>query len=554
MSQDLLTQLAEYGAYCNERQEPVSAEDVIDAIVPLPMPTPTPAPSRGWLVAVAAAALILVVIGGVAWLTSFDNSISPADDPTVTTVPETTVPQTTVPQTTVPGPPTTVPAPPTTVPGPSTTAPQAVESVIWTRHEGSVPGSGSSFYRETPVGLVAIRTEDFQVPLVYMSSNGSEWTEVPIPGAASVPLPEVHSFDVEPTPAGVWLTGPDGDIWFANLDSWSSGAPSWEEMASEADLLDLKGPPPVGTRWASGISGKARIGTTSLLAVDWELAIDYGAILDLPPGYTDIGHDDLDSCYSGGTPGQLSVRGRNSSGEEVCLTTVTMVNDAGGVSVLDEDGDQVVYVENAVAEFAYGDGGPHVFPPSGMLDLYASTDGRLELVRSVDATYPCGHGLDHGDGAVVHVIDCPDLEGSAAAQDVARSTTDGVTWEQIPYDDPAFLGGRHPLGFSWESTWPWGPPDDVQGPSAILVSEDGETWTELIRHAGPIFDPPAGIVATQVEADRLADEIFVYNGTALSTVQANWPMSDWPEFSGMIGNTLILIHGADVWIGELFAS
>ena len=30
MSQDLLTQLAEYGAYCDDRQGSVSADDVID--------------------------------------------------------------------------------------------------------------------------------------------------------------------------------------------------------------------------------------------------------------------------------------------------------------------------------------------------------------------------------------------------------------------------------------------------------------------------------------------------------------------------------------------
>ena len=77
MSQDLLTQLAEYGTYCDERQGSVSADDVIDAIVPLPMPTPPTAPRRGWLVALAAAAVILIVIGGVTWLTSFSDSIAP---------------------------------------------------------------------------------------------------------------------------------------------------------------------------------------------------------------------------------------------------------------------------------------------------------------------------------------------------------------------------------------------------------------------------------------------------------------------------------------------
>jgi hypothetical protein len=97
MSQDLLTQLAEYGMYCEERQGSVSPDDVIDAVVPLPMPTrPIPA-RRGWLVAVGAAALILILVGGVAWLTSFDGAVPPAGEPAETTIPEITTPTTQAP-------------------------------------------------------------------------------------------------------------------------------------------------------------------------------------------------------------------------------------------------------------------------------------------------------------------------------------------------------------------------------------------------------------------------------------------------------------------------
>jgi hypothetical protein len=72
---------------------------------------------------------------------------------------------------------------------------------------------------------------------------------------------------------------------------------------------------------------------------------------------------------------------------------------------------------------------------------------------------------------------------STPGLDVARSTTDGVTWVQATSDvRGAFLGGHHPLGFFWESTWPWGPPDDAQGSTAVMVSEDGETWTETPSH------------------------------------------------------------------------
>lgn len=548
MSQDLLTQLAEYGAYCDERQGSVSADDVIDTIVPLPMPTPPTAPRRGWLVALVAAAVILIVIGGVTWLRPLSDSIAPSDEPTATTIPQTTVPETTAPVT----PETTVPEPTTTTP------PRAAESVTWTRHEESVPSGGEYSYGETPVGLVAIRTEDFQVPLVYMSSNGFEWTEVPIPAGSNGRLSgDFEAFGVEASSAGIWLTRAGSGLWFADLDSWSSGDPSWEEVASEADLEDMKGPSPLGTRWAPGISSKARIDNTSLIAVEWELTVDYESIIDLPLGYTDIKHDDLDSCYSGGRSGQLSVRGRDSAGEEVCLGTVTIVNQADGVSVVDEAGGQVAFIENAVADFSYGSGGAHIFLPSEMLDLYASIGGQVDLVPSIGTAIHqgCGHDVVQGDNAVVHRMDCPYLPelNSTPGLDGARSTTDGVTW--VPAADDAggsFLAGRHPLGFSWESTWPWGPPDDQLGSAAILVSEDGETWTELVRHNGPVLDTPGGIVITRFEENGPVEEIAVYNGELLSTVQANWPIGEWPEFLGAIGNTLIVIDGADVWVGEVF--
>ena len=61
-------------------------------IVKAPAPvTPGPAQrSHGWLVAVAAAVLILVLVGGVAWLSR--GGVPPADEPTTTIPTETTVP------------------------------------------------------------------------------------------------------------------------------------------------------------------------------------------------------------------------------------------------------------------------------------------------------------------------------------------------------------------------------------------------------------------------------------------------------------------------------
>jgi len=87
MSQDLLTQLAEYGAYCDERQGKVDASDVIGPVVPIPAPVVASRPVRGWLVAAAAAALILLLIGGVALLAPFRGGAPVVDQPIVTTIP-----------------------------------------------------------------------------------------------------------------------------------------------------------------------------------------------------------------------------------------------------------------------------------------------------------------------------------------------------------------------------------------------------------------------------------------------------------------------------------
>ena len=82
MSHDLLTQLAEYGTYCDERQGTVTADDVTDAVMPLPMPTQPTRPRHGWLIAAAAAALVLLVAGGLALLGSFDGDrFTPINEP-----------------------------------------------------------------------------------------------------------------------------------------------------------------------------------------------------------------------------------------------------------------------------------------------------------------------------------------------------------------------------------------------------------------------------------------------------------------------------------------
>jgi hypothetical protein len=112
MTNDLLTQLAEYGTYCNERQGAVSANDVTDAVMPLPMSTQPTRPRNGWLIAAAAAVLVLLLVGGLGLLAQRNDP--PNDAPVVDQVePETPPvidpPATTLPLNTTEPPPTTLP-------------------------------------------------------------------------------------------------------------------------------------------------------------------------------------------------------------------------------------------------------------------------------------------------------------------------------------------------------------------------------------------------------------------------------------------------------------
>jgi len=100
MSNDLYTQLSEYGSQTREAREPVSATHVANRVDQVQVIAVVQAPNgrRGWHVAVAAAAATFLILGGVAWLAPFGGSTPSADEPTVTAISdEITTPETTVP-------------------------------------------------------------------------------------------------------------------------------------------------------------------------------------------------------------------------------------------------------------------------------------------------------------------------------------------------------------------------------------------------------------------------------------------------------------------------
>ena len=83
MSNDLYTQLSEYGSQTREAREPVSATDVADRVDQVQVVAVVQAPNgrRGWHVAVAAAVGTLLMVGGVAWFLGGGATTEPADRP-----------------------------------------------------------------------------------------------------------------------------------------------------------------------------------------------------------------------------------------------------------------------------------------------------------------------------------------------------------------------------------------------------------------------------------------------------------------------------------------
>jgi hypothetical protein len=89
MNTDLRTQLAEYGRYHQAEQPPVDVTEIIaplGPVLPIPLETPPRHNRRRVWIAAAAAVMVLMVVGGVAWLSQFNSQVEPVDQQTVTTV------------------------------------------------------------------------------------------------------------------------------------------------------------------------------------------------------------------------------------------------------------------------------------------------------------------------------------------------------------------------------------------------------------------------------------------------------------------------------------
>jgi len=278
MTDDLLTQLADYGTYCDERQGAVSADDVTETVMPLPAPTQRTRPRNGWLIAMAAAALVLVLVGGLALLDPFGGeSVAPSDEPAVTT---TLSPATTLAVAPVPADEsaatTTLAVAPVPVPGTVTVSWESVQ-----REEGqgpsvrSIVGTSSGFlgtdldgtlWRSrdgstwepelTGIRDVAIASSGAAVlasglrdgvRVLFRSVDGVEWTEV--------------DRSIVPTRYGrnVLVTTPSGLTWFGPNSGYGSSGEGVLALV-EGDRITAVYDPPWALEACCGVTDLVEVG------------------------------------------------------------------------------------------------------------------------------------------------------------------------------------------------------------------------------------------------------------------------------------------------------
>ncbi len=242
MSQDLLTQLAEYGEFCEEQQWSVTADEVFDDLVggvtPLLVASKGTRPRPGWLVAGITATVVLV-LGMLTFLTRQTATEAPmvsqpSPSPTVTTpapIPSTPIEESVSDWSRVPHDDTVFGGPgdqwmvDVTAGGPGLVAVggdtvwTSVDGVLWSRvpHDENVFG-GAEMVSVTAggPGLVVVGGDT-----VWTSVDGTSWSRVPydesvfggasinsvtVGGPGLVAVGEVNS------DAAVW-TSVDGFTW-----------------------------------------------------------------------------------------------------------------------------------------------------------------------------------------------------------------------------------------------------------------------------------------------------------------------------------------------------
>lgn len=534
MSNNLLTQLAEYGTYCDERQGTVTADDITDAVMPLPMPIQPTRPRHGLLIAAAAAAAVLLVAGGLALLARSGDGSTPVDEPTsttvaapvVTTVPE-PVPTTTIAETEESTPTTTVPdrspavyrgmdAP--MVAMETTGSTSGYGGLTWTIYEsfGSSFPAGDIWF-DPEIGYVAyppFNTADTDDPTSdgrayeWRSDDAVAWERRVLPEFDGYDYFSVHSgWSTSNSPLGLWAVAGTSDgstLFVASGNTWQrvefddSARPGVEgiivdglrgEPISSGETTIYSSYGPVRIPWeryfgdglAAGLRGEWDDATQHVRVVDWDTG-------DL---YADLTVD-VDADRVSFTDAR--------SGDVVLEVAVTdefppesIIEAAQGKLRADVwifDGDQrLVWTPSPFPDTAVDQAIPILPLAKGGFAAFVDNQGVDEVWTSADGRVWSNRGqvgfLDRVDGYTA--IEFEPFAGKVQAHATlgesglveSWESMDGVNWTPARFSTYGPYGPPTPTNLGWIAI-----DDDPEGVATFWVSADGDAWQQLGIPAG----------------------------------------------------------------------
>jgi hypothetical protein len=456
MSQDLLTQLAEYGAYCEERQGTVDATDVIGSVVPVPTPVLSSRPVRGWLVAAAAAVFVLVLIGSVGLLARVmgdSQDVPVTDDPVVTTTTATDA---------VDEAPNVVEEAPIAGGSETSMTPWPIEDIPsdaqwgtldtpigpahWVHLTNAVPGNvGGMEALAWPAGFAMFQSPTYTYPdnreelhpaKLWVSPDGIEWHIEPLP--------------IDPAAVEASLTFDGGAYWLTSTDPnglWrSTDGATWQEY-------DPSSLAPPGPSWDSGLSAAWLEGAR--LASIGELTVLYATYSDDHGGSNTIPDNHVERLYliDDNTIERVDVPWRPGS------VTLFAVTDFVYAYVVNEQSDRSGTIVG------------------GDISVWRTTDGRswTDLGPLSLPDRPPSHAVRFASAGDTLTITFFDTSFSGSEYDTAWETTDGVNWTPLPSGRPE---DTHPVHVEtgWFSTV-----GDQGGPlgGQAWWMNVGDTWVPL---------------------------------------------------------------------------
>ena len=414
-----LTQLRDYCEYLDEIQGEIDLIDVVPSVRPIDGFARERREPRKWLVAAAAAGLILILVGGVAWL-SQRGDVRPGDEPTTTFPRETTVPTD-----------TSVPAdtsvPPTDAP---TTTIEATEAV-------PPPGEGPT--------LAFVRVESpsrrglHQHPL----RGGSVWHK-----------------------GALYVVGIGGQELFRSVDgaSWEllPGFPPGDDRGLETDGVRLVSAgslvPPVGSGYCIGSDAFFEI-NTSTNGVEWTSS---KVQLPVPAGPNVAG------CFAADV-------GAMAAGPQGIVVTGNVSLEVGGGFGSDlinpDDGTHVettVDLDRGViiAEF-YSE--PDMEPTGETVEISLDDAGFTDLITYMAAD----PGWEPFIEPLLQSMNVPEM---SVSRDVAWFSPDGTTWQALEPGGPLQGGVWDGAGISAVVATPDG--FIAASRSRLWETTDGTTWRE----------------------------------------------------------------------------